>query len=122
MPHLRVVEVSDTMEALAPWLSEFVVGRAIENRTGPPVSSGFVNGADRVLGCRRVRSGRARNRNHTPLPLQRHFAKTGCTLTDESYCWSSEEGSMFEMVQLLAGTNLFLLAFSVLIFDIPRFT
>src|SRR5258708_2144699 len=29
---------------------------------------------------------------------------------------------MFEMVQLLAGTNLFLLAFSVLIFDIPRFT
>jgi hypothetical protein len=25
---------------------------------------------------------------------------------------------MFEMVQLLAGTNLFLLAFSVLIFDI----
>src|SRR4051812_2596039 len=29
---------------------------------------------------------------------------------------------MVEMVQLLAGTNLFLLAFSVLIFDIPRFT
>jgi cellulose synthase/poly-beta-1,6-N-acetylglucosamine synthase-like glycosyltransferase len=29
---------------------------------------------------------------------------------------------MFEMVQLLAGTSLFLLAFSVLIFDIPRFT
>ena len=29
---------------------------------------------------------------------------------------------MFEMVQLLAGANLFLLAFSVLIFDIPRFT
>src|SRR3954470_14333726 len=29
---------------------------------------------------------------------------------------------MFEMVRLLAGTNLFLLAFSVLIFDIPRFT
>src|SRR5262245_34348138 len=29
---------------------------------------------------------------------------------------------MFEMVQLLAGTNLFLLAFSVLIFDIPRYT
>ena len=29
---------------------------------------------------------------------------------------------MFEMAQLLAGTNLFLLAFSVLIFDIPRFT
>jgi len=29
---------------------------------------------------------------------------------------------MFEMVQLLAGTNPFLLAFSVLIFDIPRFT
>ena len=29
---------------------------------------------------------------------------------------------MFEMVQLLAETNLFLLAFSVLIFDIPRFT
>ena len=29
---------------------------------------------------------------------------------------------MFEMVQVLAGTNPFLLAFSVLIFDIPRFT
>src|SRR5215472_4891822 len=29
---------------------------------------------------------------------------------------------MFEMVQLFAGTNLFLLAFSVLIFDIPRYT
>ena len=29
---------------------------------------------------------------------------------------------MFEMAQLLAGTNLFLLAFSVLIFDIPRYT
>jgi cellulose synthase/poly-beta-1,6-N-acetylglucosamine synthase-like glycosyltransferase len=29
---------------------------------------------------------------------------------------------MFETVQLLAGTNLFLLAFSVLIFDIPRYT
>jgi cellulose synthase/poly-beta-1,6-N-acetylglucosamine synthase-like glycosyltransferase len=29
---------------------------------------------------------------------------------------------MFEMVQVLAGTNLFLLAFSVLIFDIPRYT
>jgi cellulose synthase/poly-beta-1,6-N-acetylglucosamine synthase-like glycosyltransferase len=29
---------------------------------------------------------------------------------------------MFEMVPLLAGTNLFLLAFSVLIFDIPRYT
>jgi cellulose synthase/poly-beta-1,6-N-acetylglucosamine synthase-like glycosyltransferase len=29
---------------------------------------------------------------------------------------------MFEMVQLVAGTNLFLLAFSVLIFDIPRYT
>ena len=29
---------------------------------------------------------------------------------------------MFEMVQLLAGTSLFLLAFSVLIFDIPRYT
>ena len=29
---------------------------------------------------------------------------------------------MFEMVQLLAGTNLALLAFSVLIFDIPRYT
>src|SRR3954447_18847454 len=29
---------------------------------------------------------------------------------------------MVEMVQLLAGTSLFLLAFSVLIFDIPRFT
>src|SRR2546430_183815 len=29
---------------------------------------------------------------------------------------------MLEMVQLLAGTNLFLLAFSVLIFDIPRYT
>ena len=29
---------------------------------------------------------------------------------------------MFEMLQLLAGTNLFLLAFSLLIFDIPRYT
>jgi cellulose synthase/poly-beta-1,6-N-acetylglucosamine synthase-like glycosyltransferase len=29
---------------------------------------------------------------------------------------------MFETLQLLAGTNLFLLAFSVLIFDIPRYT
>ena len=29
---------------------------------------------------------------------------------------------MLEMVQLLAGTNLYLLAFSVLIFDIPRYT
>src|SRR6266545_4370283 len=29
---------------------------------------------------------------------------------------------MFEMVQLLAGTNLFMLAFSVLIFDINRYT
>ncbi len=29
---------------------------------------------------------------------------------------------MFEMVQLLAGTNLFLLALSILIFDIPRYT
>jgi cellulose synthase/poly-beta-1,6-N-acetylglucosamine synthase-like glycosyltransferase len=29
---------------------------------------------------------------------------------------------MFEMVQLLAETNLFLLVFSVLIFDIPRYT
>ena len=29
---------------------------------------------------------------------------------------------MLEMVQLLAGTNLLLLAFSVLIFDIPRYT
>jgi cellulose synthase/poly-beta-1,6-N-acetylglucosamine synthase-like glycosyltransferase len=29
---------------------------------------------------------------------------------------------MFETVQLLAGTNFFLLAFSVLIFDIPRYT
>src|SRR4029078_9093834 len=29
---------------------------------------------------------------------------------------------MFEIVQLLAATNLFLLAFSVLIFDIPRYT
>ena len=29
---------------------------------------------------------------------------------------------MFDMVQLLAGTSLFLLAFSVLIFDIPRYT
>jgi cellulose synthase/poly-beta-1,6-N-acetylglucosamine synthase-like glycosyltransferase len=28
---------------------------------------------------------------------------------------------MLDMVQLLAGTNLFLLAFSVLIFDIPRY-
>src|SRR5262245_66192675 len=31
-------------------------------------------------------------------------------------------GHMLEMVQLLAGTNLFLLAFSVLIFDLPRYT
>ena len=29
---------------------------------------------------------------------------------------------MLETVQLLAGTNVFLLAFSVLIFDIPRYT
>ncbi len=29
---------------------------------------------------------------------------------------------MFEMLQLLAGTHLFLLAFSALIFDIPRYT
>jgi len=29
---------------------------------------------------------------------------------------------MFEIVQLLAGTHLLLLAFSVLIFDIPRYT
>ena len=29
---------------------------------------------------------------------------------------------MFDVVQLLAGTSLFLLAFSVLIFDIPRYT
>ena len=29
---------------------------------------------------------------------------------------------MFEMVQLLAETNFSLLAFSVLIFDIPRYT
>jgi cellulose synthase/poly-beta-1,6-N-acetylglucosamine synthase-like glycosyltransferase len=29
---------------------------------------------------------------------------------------------MLEMVQLLAGTNVFLLAFSVLIFDLPRYT
>src|SRR5262249_58336028 len=29
---------------------------------------------------------------------------------------------MFEMVRLLAETNLLLLAFSVLIFDIPRYT
>src|SRR4029077_9076890 len=29
---------------------------------------------------------------------------------------------MLEMVKLLAGTNLLLLAFSVLIFDIPRYT
>ena len=29
---------------------------------------------------------------------------------------------MWEMVQLLAETNLFMLAFSVLIFDIPRYT
>ena len=29
---------------------------------------------------------------------------------------------MLETVQLLAGTNLLLLAFSVLIFDIPRYT
>src|SRR5262249_38247759 len=31
-------------------------------------------------------------------------------------------GHMLEMVQLLAETNLLLLAFSVLIFDIPRYT
>jgi cellulose synthase/poly-beta-1,6-N-acetylglucosamine synthase-like glycosyltransferase len=31
-------------------------------------------------------------------------------------------GHMFDMMQLLAGTNLSLLAFSVLIFDIPRYT
>ena len=31
-------------------------------------------------------------------------------------------GHMFEMVQLLAETNLSLLIFSVLIFDIPRYT
>src|SRR5262245_40109803 len=37
-------------------------------------------------------------------------------------CWCCEVGRMFEMVQLLAGTNVFLLAFSVLIFDIPRYT
>ena len=29
---------------------------------------------------------------------------------------------MVEIVQLLAGTNLFLLAFSALIFDVPRYT
>jgi len=29
---------------------------------------------------------------------------------------------MFEMLQLLAETNLFLLIFSVLIFDVPRYT
>ena len=29
---------------------------------------------------------------------------------------------MLEMIQALAGTNLFLLAFAVLIFDIPRYT
>src|SRR5262245_3173798 len=29
---------------------------------------------------------------------------------------------MFEMLQLVAGSSLFMLAFSVLIFDIPRFT
>ena len=31
-------------------------------------------------------------------------------------------GNMWEVVQQLAETNLFMLAFSVLIFDIPRFT
>src|SRR5262245_19308975 len=35
---------------------------------------------------------------------------------------SSEVPHMFETGQLLAGTNFFLLAFSVLIFDIPRYT
>jgi cellulose synthase/poly-beta-1,6-N-acetylglucosamine synthase-like glycosyltransferase len=35
---------------------------------------------------------------------------------------TAEVDHMFEAVQLLAGTNLFLLAFSVLIFDIPRYT
>jgi cellulose synthase/poly-beta-1,6-N-acetylglucosamine synthase-like glycosyltransferase len=34
----------------------------------------------------------------------------------------AEVARMFDMVQLLAGTSLFLLAFSVLIFDIPRYT
>src|SRR5262245_20487630 len=29
---------------------------------------------------------------------------------------------MFEMLPLLAGTNLFLLAFSLLMFDLPRYT
>jgi cellulose synthase/poly-beta-1,6-N-acetylglucosamine synthase-like glycosyltransferase len=38
-------------------------------------------------------------------------------------CFSaSEVDHMLEMVQLLAGTNLFFLAFSVLIFDLPRYT
>src|SRR5258708_10057133 len=35
---------------------------------------------------------------------------------------AAEVACMFEMVHLLAGTSLFLLAFSVLIFDIPRYT
>src|SRR5262249_34339995 len=37
-------------------------------------------------------------------------------------CWPFKVGHMFEMVQLLAETNFFLLIFSVLIFDIPRYT
>src|SRR5262249_60360741 len=37
-------------------------------------------------------------------------------------CWPFKVGHMFEMVQLLAETNLSLLIFSVLIFDIPRYT
>src|SRR5258708_9792335 len=35
---------------------------------------------------------------------------------------AAEVACMLEMVHLLAGTSLFLLAFSVLIFDIPRYT
>src|SRR5258705_11795814 len=35
---------------------------------------------------------------------------------------AAEVSCMFEMVHLLAGTSLFLLDLSVLIFDIPRYT
>src|SRR5215204_4992547 len=34
----------------------------------------------------------------------------------------AEMASMFEMIHLLAGSSLLLIAFSVLIFDIPRYT
>src|SRR6476619_5600198 len=49
-------------------------------------------------------------------------ADLDCIRNRRAPCRHSEVGDMFEMVQLLAGTNPFLLAFSVLIFDIPRFT